>query len=225
MGGGQMVFSLPNMQKQLENKWINYLNFEHTIFLNEDTIKYLLHKNHFSIIEKTYFSDHSIFIKARLDDTAKAQINLDYNAHKKLFLDLHHHYTALIEQLNSLLEQKDADAYLFGAHLFSQYLIYNGLHSQKILHILDNNPNKQEKRLYGTNLSVKSPAILKDKDNAFVILCAGVYNNEIEKDLKTMNPHLEIFKCQYQNTITPHCLTCLLNSNLREFLLHTHALR
>ena len=66
---------------------------------------------------------------------------------------------------------------------------------QKILHILDNNPNKQEKRLYGTNLSVKSPAILKDKDNAFVILCAGVYNNEIEKDLKTMNPHLEIFKC------------------------------
>ncbi|EAK5790433.1 class I SAM-dependent methyltransferase, partial [Campylobacter lari] len=32
-GGGYMIFSIPNLKKYLENKWVNYLSFEHTILL------------------------------------------------------------------------------------------------------------------------------------------------------------------------------------------------
>ncbi|EAJ1241509.1 SAM-dependent methyltransferase, partial [Campylobacter jejuni] len=54
---------------------------------------------------------------------------------------------------------------------------------------------KQEKRLYGTKFTVKSPKILKDQDNSLVILNAGVYNDEIEKDiLENINQKIEILK-------------------------------
>ncbi|ECO2890168.1 SAM-dependent methyltransferase, partial [Campylobacter jejuni] len=85
---------------------------------------------------------------------------------------------------------------LFGAHLFGQYLIFQGLNTEKIINILDNNPSKQEKRLYGTKFIVKSPKILKDQDDSLVILNAGVYNDEIEKDiLENINKNIRILKC------------------------------
>jgi len=37
--------------------------------------------------------------------------------------------------------------------------------------------------LYGTDLIVESPKILKDDMNPLVILKAGVYNNEIKNDI------------------------------------------
>ncbi|EMQ5872911.1 SAM-dependent methyltransferase, partial [Campylobacter jejuni] len=58
------------------------------------------------------------------------------------------------------------------------------------------NPSKQEKRLYGTKFIVKSPKILKDQDDSLVILNAGVYNDEIEKDiLENINKNIRILKC------------------------------
>ncbi|HEF1396438.1 TPA: SAM-dependent methyltransferase, partial [Campylobacter jejuni] len=83
-----------------------------------------------------------------------------------------------------------------GAHLFGQYLIFQGLNAEKIINILDNNPSKQEKRLYGTKFIVKSPKILKDQDDSLVVLNAGVYNDEIEKDiLENVNKNIRILKC------------------------------
>ncbi|EKS9922072.1 TPA: SAM-dependent methyltransferase, partial [Campylobacter jejuni] len=71
-----------------------------------------------------------------------------------------------------------------------------GLNTEKIINILDNNPSKQEKRLYGTKFIVKSPKILKDQDDSLVILNAGVYNDEIEKDiLENINKNIRILKC------------------------------
>ena len=58
-----------------------------------------------------------------------------------------------------------------------------GLKKNKIKCILDNDKKKQNKRLYGTNLKVYSPKILKSAKNATVILRSGVYNNEIKNDI------------------------------------------
>ncbi|EIC9146136.1 SAM-dependent methyltransferase, partial [Campylobacter jejuni] len=70
------------------------------------------------------------------------------------------------------------------------------LNAEKIINILDNNPSKQEKRLYGTKFIVKSPKILKDQDDSLVVLNAGVYNDEIEKDiLENVNKNIRILKC------------------------------
>lgn len=74
-------------------------------------------------------------------------------------------------------------------------MIFQGLNIEKIINILDNNPSKQEKRLYGTKFTVESPKILKDQDGSLVILNAGVYNGEIEKDiLENINNKINIVK-------------------------------
>nr|WP_232364897.1 hypothetical protein [Campylobacter aviculae] len=190
-----MIFSLPNMKKWLENKFTNCLNFEHTIFLTENVLEFLLQKHRFRILEKQYFKEHSIFYHVCKDesiDTLRVVLKNEYDENKKLFLDMKKYYHEKIFSLNQILETTNKKIYLFGAHLFSQYLIYNGLKNDKIISILDNNPNKQEKRLYGTNFKVKSPKILKEQDDSLVILNAGVYNDEIRKDIESINNKIEI---------------------------------
>ena len=72
---------------------------------------------------------------------------------------------------------------MFGAHIFSQFLIYNGLNIDRIECILDNSTMKQGNRLYGTSFKVCSPEILDDKENIAVILKAAQYNKEIKQDI------------------------------------------
>jgi hypothetical protein len=89
----------------------------------------------------------------------------------------------MISSYNNKLDQIGGPVYLFGAHVFAQFLIQMGLDLTLIVSIIDNDKNKQGKRLYGSNLMVESPAILSDTDNPIVILKAGVYNEEIKDDI------------------------------------------
>jgi hypothetical protein len=172
----------------LKRKYTNALNFEHTIFLTEPYIEYLLSKYHFRVIKKEYFKeDHSIFYACVRDSKVKSSSLpkrlFEYN--KKIFLEYVNYYHQLIDDLNSKIKklQKDQKLYLFGAHIFSQYLISFGLNIKRIDCIIDNDFNKQGKRLYGTDFKVFSPKILSNNNDPVVILKAGVYNQEIKKDI------------------------------------------
>jgi hypothetical protein len=89
----------------------------------------------------------------------------------------------MVSNLNKLIKKSDVPVYLFGAHIFSQTLIQFGLNADKIVSVLDNSPIKQGKRLYGTLLNVESPKVLKGKGKINLILKAGIYNDEIKKDI------------------------------------------
>jgi hypothetical protein len=84
------------------------------------------------------------------------------------------------------------DIFLFGAHIFSQSLLNMGLDDVKISGILDNDPNKEGNRLYGTDLKVSNPSILKNLENILVVVKAGVYTDEIIKQLKDINLSIKI---------------------------------
>ncbi|EAL0997310.1 SAM-dependent methyltransferase, partial [Campylobacter jejuni] len=191
--------SLPNMQKWLRNKFPNCFNFEHTILLSECVLEFLLHKYKFKILDKKYFKEHSIFYCICKDESInneKATLKNQYEENKKLFLDMKEYYREKIVELNKVLENTTKKVYLFGAHLFSQYLVFKGLKTNKIVNILDNDLNKQGKRLYGTSFMVECPKNLKHNDNCLVILNAGIYNDEIEKDIiRNINSNVEIIKC------------------------------
>ena len=197
--GKYMLFSLPNLQEMLKRKYNNVLNFEHTIFLTEPYIEYLLSKYHFRIIKKEYFKqDHSIFYACIRDSKVYSsdipKELFEYN--KTLFLEYVNHHHQLIDELNSKIKtlQKDQKLYLFGAHIFSQYLICFGLNINHLDCIIDNDVNKQGKRLYGTDLKVFSPRILSKDNDPVVILKAGVYDQEIKKDiLKNVNPNVKFW--------------------------------
>jgi hypothetical protein len=194
--GQKLIFSLPNMEEMLKRKYTNGINFEHTVFITEPYIEYLLSKNGFKQVDKQYFKDdHSIFY-AYKKDTNTEVINLPdnlYGYNKKLYLDYIDYHKKLITDLNEKMTKIDEDQpiYLFGAHVFAQYLIEFGLDTSRIICLLDNDTNKQGKRLYGTNMMVKSPKILLDVDNPIVILKAGVYNDEIKNQLEEINKSIK----------------------------------
>ena len=185
--GKHMLFSLPNLQEMLKRKYTNALNFEHTIFLTEPYIEYLLSKYHFRVIKKEYFKEHHSIFYACIRDSKVYSSNLPkelYDDNKTLFLEYVNYHHQLIDDLNSKVKTfQKKNIYLFGAHIFSQYLISFGLNANLLKCIIDNDVNKEGKRLYGTDLKVFSPKILSQDTNPVVILKAGAYNQEIKKDI------------------------------------------
>lgn len=195
--GVKHIFSIPNLKPMLDNKFTNCLNFEHTSFLTEYFVDYMLAQAGFNIIEKQYFGEmHSIFYATQknisLSDNNMVLEN-KYMEYKKIFADYINHHQKEILSLNEKIQSSKFPIFLFGAHIFSQFLIAFGLTTDKLENVLDNSPLKQGKRLYGTGLIVSSPEVLKNYQNANVILRAGIYNNEIEKQLKIINPNINIW--------------------------------
>jgi len=180
------IFAFPNMRAMLENKFTNCLNFEHTVFLTEEVTEYILAKEGFKIIAKEYYGDaHSIFYATEKVNkvTKEPVLPSEYVENKKVFMEYISYHSEMIQELNRLIDASAEPIYLFGAHIFSQTLIRLGLNVKKIVSILDNSPLKQHKRLYGTAYIVESPNVLKDKGLVNVILKAGMYNDEIKKDI------------------------------------------
>ena len=180
------IFSVPNMEIMFKNKYTNCITFEHTIFLTENYIEFLLTTYGFKIIEKEYFKeDHSIFYKTVRDKKVKIKEleKSNYQKNKKLLNEFISYHNELVKNLNNLLLNIEKNVYLFGACNFSQFLLEFGLKKSKIKCLLDNDVNKQGKRLYGTNLIVKSPLILREDKQPIIIVKAGAYTDEIKKDI------------------------------------------
>lgn len=197
-GGGKMFFSVPNMSVMLERKYTNTVNFEHTILLADEYVAYLLAEHGFEILAKERFKDdHSVFYACAAGKPprpAALPAGL-YERNKGLFMDYVDFHLDLVRGLNGRMRATRRPVYLFGAHVFSQYLFAFGLETERIAAVLDNAETKQGKRLYGTDLSVLSPKILaRCPDEPVVILRAGVYNEEIKRDiLDNINPRTEFW--------------------------------
>jgi hypothetical protein len=194
MDGKKLVFSIPNMKVMLERKYTNCINFEHTAFLTEEYVEYFLSRYGFKVIKKEYFmDDHSIFygaVKDSMVSTGVISVSM-YDINKKIYTDYLTYHQQIVADLNVMMSEDPGHIYLFGAHVFAQYLLAFGLNESKIVSLLDNDENKQGKRLYGTSLSVKSPVVLRGISKPKVILRAGVYNNEIKEDILTnINPNV-----------------------------------
>ena len=114
---------------------------------------------------------------------------MDWNNHYERNLDIYtkykDRYKDLIAKFNIVLtdSRNEKKIFLFGAHIFSQYLIFNGLDVSRIHCIIDNDVNKQNHRMYGTQFLVESPMVLAGEDQPIVVLCAGVYNEEIKRSI------------------------------------------
>jgi SAM-dependent methyltransferase len=183
--GGKFIFGYPNLEYLFSNKFTNAINFEHTFLMTEYFVDYLLAESGFKILSKNNYENHSHFYCVEKVDFLKNSIILEnkYDYYKKMFNDFINHHLELVKELNDKINETDNPVFLFGAHIFSQYLLSFGLNGSKIRNILDNSQIKQGKRLYGTNIKVLSPSILSNYKEPIVILKAGLYNKEIMDDI------------------------------------------
>lgn len=189
--GSKMCFSIPDLRTHIEQFYTNALSFEHTYFCTDEFVEYWLALSGYKILKKQHFKDHSVFYATERAHVTPKQIPNSYDKNRALFSKFWQHHTENIKQLNEQISKIHAPVFLFGAHIFSQFMLSAGLDKNRIQCILDNSPSKQNKRLYGTDLFVKSPLILKDLDCA-VILRAGSYNDEIRNDiLQNINSNVE----------------------------------
>lgn len=182
-------FIVPNLQETFHNKYTNALNFEHSFFITEPFIDTILHNNNFEIIKKEYYLDHSImymtkYIRKEIVYKKFPNMYREYHLMATSFYDYH---IDLISTLNKKILSFDGIIYLYGAHIFSQFLIAFGLDTTKIKGILDNSHEKNKNKLYGTTLSVFFPEVIESADNVCVILKVASYQNEIYSQLIKLN--------------------------------------
>jgi hypothetical protein len=75
----------------------------------------------------------------------------------------------------------------------TQFYISKGIDENTLRGTLDNSPSKVGKRLYGTELMTYNPEIIKGLDSCLVICShAGIYYEEISKQLKGLNKNVTI---------------------------------
>lgn len=183
-----LVFSYPNLKAWLNNKFTNSLNFEHTIFLTDTHLETLLQNIGFEIVKKENYLEHSHFFhvkKSTIPKTPFLYKNLSIE-NKMLLQNFIKYHEDEVNHLNEIISNsKNKNIFLFGAHIFSQYLKVFGLYTNSIISILDNSKQKQGLRLYGTDLFVEDPDVLKNYIDPIVILRAGPYNDEIKNQILT----------------------------------------
>ena len=89
----------------------------------------------------------------------------------------------MVSRVNSI--EKDSKFYVFGAHFPFYYLLSLGIKEEQIIAVIDNDVDKQNRRMYGTNVKVISPNNIPDGSNIFIEM--GPYNEEIKDGLINMN--------------------------------------
>ena len=183
---GYTIFSVPFLEQQIKENITYCLGFEHTIFLNETFIEFFLQQAGFKIIDKQiYQENHSLFYCAQKKSDSCIDVSFPnkYNEYLELFQNYFQNNENKVADLNRLMRLSGEKVFLFGGHVASQYLISYGLNIECIESILDNDPKKQGRRLYGTNLKVRSPQVLRNMGKVNVILRQGVFNKEIKEDI------------------------------------------
>lgn len=187
--GSHMAIAMPLIDVMIGDKFTNAMNFEHTYMLTYDMVEGMLNMAGLSVVDKTHFSPHIAFVIAEKTNNKPTSV-ANYEGSAKIFNDFVTYYKAEVEKVKNQIISKKEDTFIFGAHIFTQYLIGFGLSEELFSNTLDNDPNKIGSRLYGTSLRVKSPKILKDIESPVVVLKAAMYTEEIKKDiLENINPN------------------------------------
>ena len=186
-----MVFSVPDLEYYIKKKYSNSLNFEHTYFINKKLIKYFLNSIGFKIAKTQKFQNHSVFYYA-VKSRKQILPQPTFKKNKNDYLLMIKFYKNKIKKINQMMKKHDGNIYIFGAHVFSQFLINFGLDINRISYVLDNSYLKTNQRLYGYNLHIKKPEIIKKDFKPLIIAIVGQYKKEINSQIKSLNKSAKI---------------------------------
>ena len=189
---GKHIFTMPNMKVMIKKAYANAMNFEHPYFFDEKLVDALLVNNDFKILKKIFYKeDHSIMYVTNISNQNKKIKYRNYYENLKLFKKMFEFWQNDISKINKNINNSNS-VFIFGAHIFSQMMLFNGLDKKNLIGILDNDKNKINNYLYGTKLKIYNPHVLQKIKSPSVILRAGSYNDEIKKQLLKINPKTSI---------------------------------
>jgi len=183
----KIYISVPYIENQLKELFLNAMMFEHTFYINDHYIELCCRNAGFSVEKIESFSEYnSIYVLAPIENEEYFRMEFDKNYAKEVFLEFIKNVRNDTKNINKKIKNKKI--YVFGGHVFTQYLLNFGLCQKNIKCILDNDPDKQNYLLYGTDLEIKSPEIISTEEDPIVLLRVAQYKQEIEQQLRRMNP-------------------------------------
>ena len=181
--GGSHYITMPNLRHWVEQGYLNALMFEHTLYIDDIVLKYMLNTAGFEIVD-IVIEPHSIFVHCKKNKKSNVPLP-DLSYVKETFVTFLNNLHTDVAAINTAIGDKQI--YLFGGHVFSQYLLNAGLPESQVISILDNDPKKHNKRLYGTLLTVSPTSCLTDIDCPIVVLRGGPYTAEIKESILKIN--------------------------------------
>lgn len=191
---GNLFISVPNLDFYSHKQFLLGMNYEHTYFLNEVTAMYLFENSNFNIISKKYFRNHSIFYHLKKKNTIpNLNINIVkmYNlGFKDLYFNEKQKIINLVKDINDKINNYK-NVYVFGCFSNTQAMLYFGLNLKNIKFVLDNDSSKWDNYIYGYDLIIKSPKIIKNLEECCVICHVGEYTTEIKSELYELNSNVK----------------------------------
>ena len=163
-----MFFSVPMIDNMLTKGYTNALNFEHTYYLDKNVVELMLNISGFNI-ERDYFistdeiKDWCLFASCSVGNQKEIAIekNLKGVKYFQQFLNINNN---IISDLNKKLKKyKNAKKFIFGAHIFTQFLLNFGLKND-FLYVLDND---------NINTGIVDEIFSRFRNGYYVILQSG----------------------------------------------------
>ncbi|MDD5558626.1 methyltransferase domain-containing protein [Candidatus Methylomirabilis sp.] len=195
--GGKFIMSVPNIEAWLERQFLNTFSQEHTIYAFKEDVCDLLSRYGFVLQSSSDYSDYSIFLcfTRDNDENVGAGHNGKVMIERKntLLANYHRFLQALAGFIND--QAKGRTLHIFGANSSAQILLrmLSDENRRRVRFIFDNSPLKQEKYLYGFNLTIKSPTMVKLLgSNDAVLVFMGAFDSEIILQLRSYNDQVII---------------------------------
>jgi hypothetical protein len=161
------------------------IDTEHTYFADDLDVKKMFAIHGYSCDANGYLPNHSYFLKFKLTNSRENVDNL--RPHRTdLILD------KFIKRAN-ILEKVKLEGNIFVApagpygQMVSYYTKYNN-----IIGFLDNDVNKQGKRVYGTPFTTLPFHVLEGLDRPKVLIYARHHSEELSKQIKSINQSADI---------------------------------
>ena len=194
--GQRMIISIPHLEEWFKRGHSNALNFEHSYLLTMEVLELMARSAGFLVEKMSKFREtHSIFLSLVLSEhpimTEPDAFPINLGS-VEIFNTRIRDKVEFIELANNQMQNNENVNFVFGAHIFTQQLLNLGLRKELLHSILDNDPNKHNQRLYGTQLFVDSPAVISNLSSPLVILDAGEYTKEISMQLKALNSTVRV---------------------------------
>lgn len=187
---GRICIAWPELEQWTAKGVAGALNFEHGIYLTVPRLLALFSEFGWRIIARRRWDENDTLFLALERGAESVPAARSDGAHA-----VPAYFARLREQAAAAqraAENHAGEVFLMPASVYSQALLAMGLREECISALLDNAPAKQDRRLYGTGLAVRSTAALGAARDPLVILNAGAHNSEIAASLRILRPDVRI---------------------------------
>jgi hypothetical protein len=186
------IFSLPNFDCGMKAGYPSMINFEHEQALTHDVMNNLLDSCGY-IYERENYNNFAMFYKIKRNHDVKDLVSVDFETSENLITAWHKSLKYQALGLQKILTDKNEteNVYFFSAHIFYTMLRSMGL-TYNFTGLIDNSPLKIGKRLYGTNLHVYSPEVLRGLKSGIVVIPKVAYLPEMSRQIMEINPNINV---------------------------------